>query len=838
MEAHGHGYWLLGRPGRSPLGVSGVSGCSCGAGQGTTISQSGDIGPKDNATEVSCACTLTLVDSCDCRVCIGTDRQLPIDNPIGPYTFCLPPELNMGQDAGAAALPQSDWETAVDNYCTQTVADTITKLYAFISKTQCEDHCEQKIVCVHTALGSSQHATAGNSTCAAACTSVECNYTNCNSDAVEANSGLDLSQCKCTEIDPIFSWMPSCGAGTPSAIFCMKPPGNQDPPSLKSGMMTQMLSEPNQIDLDPTQSAADVTINFNDGFDFPHSDEEKFSVSGQVVLHGRCKAGEACDALLDMDLWPDDVTFHFSSVVCGLVPPCFQDIDAKASSITIVGGMGSVKVHIDANGNGQIPLNALSLHAEAVISGVPNQSAVRDIWDHPNDRPIDFTVDFANKTFSIPSSPFSFADGTGTLTLVGTITNQPPVPSAGAPQTVECSSPSGGPVTLAGSATDADNNIWGYEWWQGLALQTPAGSGASVVVSAPFTPPSLTTSYSLSVFDVRQVLGVAETSVTVQDTTPPTLDLSVTPDCLWPPNHRMVLYQLGNGLNAKATDPCDLNPTVQIVGVTSNQPALGGGSGNTATDVIFGKDAFCVRSERDGTLQTDREYTVSVEARDASGNVTTKQTIIDVHHSQSPIKCAAVDPSRIVDDNDPRCSGMLLFAGAGGLGRRRRRRKSRSAARAIAVALGVLGPILGILGCSTDTPNLQQQVQGWWVDPKSGPCSCPAQAECQAGDCMNLAVLGLLPDGRYYDGHVSYSAKAATMSTVGTLSTGTFRVSDGSVIITQAQIPDATMPVSFTPAGMLLGTRVEARPPQNVWTALDNAVLTGNAQWAGLSVPQ
>ena len=123
-----------------------------------------------------------------------------------------------------------------------------------------------------------------------------------------------------------------------------------------------------------------------------------------------------------------------------------------------------------------------------------------------------------------------------------------------------------------------------------------------------------------------------------------------------PPNHQLALYQLGSGLNAVVSDPCDLNPKIEIVSVSSDQPTLGGGSGNTSPDVIFGKNAFCVRSERDGTIATPRHYTVRVKATDASGNSTISAAVIVVAHDQSGAKCANVDSSRIVADADPRCS--------------------------------------------------------------------------------------------------------------------------------------------------------------------------------------
>ena len=117
----------------------------------------------------------------------------------------------------------------------------------------------------------------------------------------------------------------------------------------------------------------------------------------------------------------------------------------------------------------------------------------------------------------------------------------------------------------------------------------------------------------------------------------------------------MILYELGKTLSARVVDTCDASPTFAIDDVHANQPALGGGSGNTSPDVLFGKNALCVRSERAGTSQSPREYTVRVVATDASLNQAFANTLVRVGHDQGS-SCPAIDPARIVDDGDPRCT--------------------------------------------------------------------------------------------------------------------------------------------------------------------------------------
>ena len=119
--------------------------------------------------------------------------------------------------------------------------------------------------------------------------------------------------------------------------------------------------------------------------------------------------------------------------------------------------------------------------------------------------------------------------------------------------------------------------------------------------------------------------------VVVKDTTAPSINtLSASPDFLWAPNHKMVVVNLAAGI----TDNCDSAPTSRIISVTSNEPASGMGSGDAAPDwEITGNLTLNLRSERMGT-GIDRLYTVTVEAKDASGNTSTRTVIVTVPHNQ------------------------------------------------------------------------------------------------------------------------------------------------------------------------------------------------------------
>jgi len=113
------------------------------------------------------------------------------------------------------------------------------------------------------------------------------------------------------------------------------------------------------------------------------------------------------------------------------------------------------------------------------------------------------------------------------------------------------------------------------------------------------------------------------------DTTPPTINVTLTPNTLWPPNHKMVQITA----NVTATDDQDPNPVVKLVSVTCNDrcdPQLDVSGATSGTDVR----TFAVRAERRGQNKPGRVYKVTYSATDAAGNTATASASVTIPHDQ------------------------------------------------------------------------------------------------------------------------------------------------------------------------------------------------------------
>lgn len=117
------------------------------------------------------------------------------------------------------------------------------------------------------------------------------------------------------------------------------------------------------------------------------------------------------------------------------------------------------------------------------------------------------------------------------------------------------------------------------------------------------------------------------------DQTPPEITtLAVAPEVLWPPNHELVEVSI----TVAAEDTVDPSPTIELVGVESNEPDDGRGDGHT-TDDIQGAEigtldtSVLLRAERGGG-GTGRIYTITYRATDEAGNSSEQSVSVTVPH--------------------------------------------------------------------------------------------------------------------------------------------------------------------------------------------------------------
>lgn len=219
--------------------------------------------------------------------------------------------------------------------------------------------------------------------------------------------------------------------------------------------------------------------------------------------------------------------------------------------------------------------------------------------------------------------------------------------------TIECSSPSGGTVTLsAASSFDPDGApLAGYSWLR-LPGGTVIGTGPELMLELPLGHHQI----GLSVTDACGGRDVDVIEVDVVDTTPPTLtDFAYSgPVCLWPPNHDYAVLQIDREFTALVTDVCDPAPQLVVLSAESSQPEDATGDGSTLDDVILTDEGVCLRSERQGNVAEPRVYSVHLAGVDASGNAYDPVVEIEVGHDQRPARRCLEDVT-FVEAGDALC---------------------------------------------------------------------------------------------------------------------------------------------------------------------------------------
>jgi hypothetical protein len=237
-------------------------------------------------------------------------------------------------------------------------------------------------------------------------------------------------------------------------------------------------------------------------------------------------------------------------------------------------------------------------------------------------------------------------DGSGSAYVYRKKPNMPPVADPNGPYVAECRDAVDGEtcVLLDGSASyDPDGDPITYLW----STNQPGASFDDATLENPtlcVTGAPLGTPFDVTLtVDDGKATDETTTTLTIRDTTPPTLTLVPSPDRLWPPNHKMVDVTI----TPTVSDLCDSNPAVTLISAVSSEPDNGIGDGNTDND-IQGADigtadfGIALRAERSGP-GAGRVYTLTYRATDASGNTTEASTTVVVPHNGPQHRCDSED---------------------------------------------------------------------------------------------------------------------------------------------------------------------------------------------------
>jgi hypothetical protein len=202
--------------------------------------------------------------------------------------------------------------------------------------------------------------------------------------------------------------------------------------------------------------------------------------------------------------------------------------------------------------------------------------------------------------------------------------NEPPVVVCPPPATNECGTASTLVTLLSDPEGDALTVVWVLNGTPAATNTLPArGPGLPAMDSFTEALPRGSNVVEVMVADAGNNKVSCSTTIVVVDTTPPVIvSASADPSTLWPPNHKLVNVTI----HARVTDTCS-DTTWKIINVTSNEPENGHGDGNTSPDwIITGDHTLKLRAERSGHGD-GRVYTITLQAKDASGNLSEKKRV-------------------------------------------------------------------------------------------------------------------------------------------------------------------------------------------------------------------
>jgi PKD domain-containing protein/K319-like protein len=354
-----------------------------------------------------------------------------------------------------------------------------------------------------------------------------------------------------------------------------------------------------------------------------------------VTLNGSLSSDLDGDALTFA--WTEGSTVVGKSAVVSLTAT--MGVHAYTLTVTDAGGLSSTAVtHVTitnrppvANAGADQTLQAAGPAGTPVtlngsLSSDPDGDALTFVWAQGGtivgkSAVVPLTLNAGAYTFTLTATDAGGLSSSAVTHVTITNTNRPPVANAGADPAFQCAGPRGTLVKLDGSAS-ADPNGYALKFVWADSSGNVLGNSAVTSVLASLG----THTYTLTVTDSAGLSSKATTSVTVQDTLPPTLGVSLSTSVRRLKDNKLVFVNAAINVG----DVCDPKPKVKLISITSNDPAdrgrhvvsdveaVGGGP------VAFGTDvrSFLLRAERPEN-RLPLIYAVTYSATDASGNTTT-----------------------------------------------------------------------------------------------------------------------------------------------------------------------------------------------------------------------
>ena len=159
--------------------------------------------------------------------------------------------------------------------------------------------------------------------------------------------------------------------------------------------------------------------------------------------------------------------------------------------------------------------------------------------------------------------------------------------------------------------------------------------GVVITNDVPAFLPLGTTIVTFTATDSGGASASCPAAVTVVDTIPPQITVTLSRDVLWPPNHKLVDVTAA----VNVSDVCDPHATFVLTSIASSEPDEAPGDGDTANDIQSDEigtadTSFQLRSER-SALGNGRVYTIVYTASDKSGNTAQATATVKVPHDQS-----------------------------------------------------------------------------------------------------------------------------------------------------------------------------------------------------------